>query len=142
MAKTIKACDYPVEIACRVFSLLNYPNVKVFRIRGNQFLLKTDVEPKKLNYPEGWYYAKGTFRNKHMSSTGIYHEVDMEKNDGSCWRDTAKYCTLDDWLSLLPALYTVRCIVYNAGFFMFFLVFLPICCIIFLVLMCACSSTG
>ena len=96
MAKVVKSSDYPIEIACRVFALLNYPNVKVFREGGCSYILRTDVEPKKLTYPEGWYYAKGTFRNKHLSTNGVYGEANMEKNDGSYWEETAKYCTLDD----------------------------------------------
>jgi len=95
MAKVVKSCDYPVEIAMKVLEMLN-PRVKITWASGSYLrTIVTDVEPKDLTYPEGWYYAKGCFRNKHTSTTGIYSEIPMEKSDGSSWRESATYCTLE-----------------------------------------------
>ena len=112
----------------------NHPN---YQNSPTQALIVTDTEPKDLVYPEGWYYAKGSFRNKHMSSTGIYSEVLMMKSDGSFWGDEAKYCTLDSW-----GHFTCIALIAMQVFLLFFLEFLSICCIICLVFICACSSTG
>ena len=95
MAKTVKSSDYPVSIALKVFYMLNHETIQITKDSTLQALIVTDTEPKDLVYPEGWYYAKGSFRNKHMSSNGIYSEVLMMKSDGSFWGDEAKYCTLD-----------------------------------------------
>lgn len=93
MAKTIKMCDMYPPISVTVFKMLNPGKVDVVQ-RPYGKVIVTDIEPKNLTYPEGWYYAKGTFRNKHTSSTGIYCEIDMEKSNGKSWSETAKYCTL------------------------------------------------
>lgn len=95
MALVVKSCDYPVAVALQVFEMLN-PRVKAKWDRfSNLKVIVTDVEPKDLTYPEGWYYAKGCFRNKHTSTTGIYSEIPMEKSDGSSWREDAIYSTLE-----------------------------------------------
>ena len=95
MAKVVKACDYPLEVALKVLEMLN-PRVSTVWTHGvERRAVITDTEPKDLTYPEGWYYAKGNFRNKHTSTTGIYAEVPMMKSDGTDWQDIAKYCTLE-----------------------------------------------
>lgn len=96
MANVVKMCDMKVEIAAKVFEMLNHGKVKVDRGNwlGDRANIKTDVEPKLLIYPEGWYYAKGSFRNKHTSTTGLYEEMRMVKSNGESWRNTAPYCTL------------------------------------------------
>ena len=95
-AKVVKMCDMPVGIAASVFEMLNQGKVQ---LKKNDVFLSTiivtDVEPKDLIYPEGWYYAKGRFRNKHMSTTGMYSEVIMRKSDGTFWGNLAMYCTID-----------------------------------------------
>ena len=94
---TKKMCDMSCLIAAKVFEMLNYGKVKLenerspFRVR-----IITDVEPKGPIYPEGWYYGKGCFRNKHLSTTGIYEEVTMVKSNGNLWRESAHYCTIYD----------------------------------------------
>lgn len=90
--KTIKSCDMPVTDAVWLFGRYNRGKVKV-NTRGFEMFIVTDTEPKDLVYPEGWYYAKGTFRNKHESTTGIYSEIDMLMSDGTPWRDKAPYQT-------------------------------------------------
>ena len=94
MAEQVKSCDYPVSIALKVFTMLN----EGIRIVPDSFAgscIVTDTEPKDLRYPEGWYYAKGNYRNKHTSTTGVYSEVPMRKEDGTYWEDIANYCTLE-----------------------------------------------
>ena len=95
MTKTVKMCDMNKVVAGKVFEMLN--GDKVHLEKGRSWFscyIVTDVEPKNLTYPEGWYYAKGAFRNKHTSTTGIYEEVPMKKANGESWGDLAKYCTL------------------------------------------------
>ena len=94
MAVVVKSCDYPAKIALKVFEMLNYGNLEVQGV-GQAMYILTDVEPKDLKYPEGWYYAKGNFRNKHTSSTGVYSEIIMiKKTNNTPWYETAKYSTL------------------------------------------------
>ena len=97
MAKTIKMCDMPLEIAVTVFQMLNPDRVKIKPITrlNSRLWILTDVEPKDLIFPEGWYYAKGAFRNKHMSTTGIYEEAQMLTTKGDSWKNIATYCTCD-----------------------------------------------
>ena len=97
MAKVVKMCDMPVQIAVKVFEALNYGKVKAGMnlIYPCEISIITNTEPKDLVYPEGWYYAKGAFRNKHTSTTGKYYEVNMWTEDGAHWREKAIYCTLD-----------------------------------------------
>ena len=97
MAKTIKMCDMPLEIAVAVFQMLNPDNVKIEPVTrlNSRIAIVTDIEPKDLIYPEGWYYAKGAFRNKHMSTTGFYQEARMVTTEGNVWKDIANYCTCD-----------------------------------------------
>lgn len=93
-------CDLSRDTAAKVFVMLNPGRVKYSEM-NNIFkdtplpdtVLITDVEPKDLVYPEGWYYANGTFRNKHNSTTGLYSVIYMAKSNGEFWEDYAKYCT-------------------------------------------------
>ena len=92
---TIKMCDMSKDIAATVFQMLNYGNVhlKEHKIIGK--IIVTDVEPKNLVYPEGWYYGKGSLRNKHNSTTRMYEEIPMVKSNGDSWEEIARYCTRD-----------------------------------------------
>ena len=76
-ATTIKSADFPRDIALAVFEMLNIDksgtrHVKVIWPEDNEYCARhkiiTDREPADLIYPEGWYYAKGNFRNKHNGS--------------------------------------------------------------------------
>ena len=82
------------DISAIVFEKLNQGKVKVESRGYFETVIITDVEPKALTYPEGWYYAKGCFRNKHTSTTGAYHEIKMKTSDGRYWDELARYCTL------------------------------------------------
>ena len=97
-AKIVKMCDMPIAVAVKVFSMLNEGKIEV-KEPGDFFctcyMVVTDVEPKDLVYPEGWYYAKGAFRNKHLSTTGMYEEAKMFTSYGEPWSDSAKYCTMN-----------------------------------------------
>lgn len=90
MAKTVKMCDMSADVVAKVLEMLN-PGVKLMKCHFTA--IATDIEPKDLVYPEGWYYAKGTIRNKHTSSTGFYEEIYLYKVDGTSWGECAKYCT-------------------------------------------------
>ena len=94
-AKTIKMCDMEVNIAANVLKMLN-PGKITITANARGIAIVTDTEPRILCYPEGWYYAKGVFTNKHKSSTGLYNAVPMKRTDGRSWQDIATYCTLYD----------------------------------------------
>lgn len=96
MAKTVKMCDMRLPIAVKVFEMLNPTTVTVkpAGLGAWSFVIITDTEPENLIYPEGWYYAKGCFRNKHQSTTGMYEEAHMLTSKNELWKDLAKYCTL------------------------------------------------
>jgi len=79
MARTIKMCDMPIAIAAKTFEMLNPGKVHV-NVQETECFIVTDVHPDDLTYPEGWYFAKGAFRNKHTSTTGIYQEAPMLGN--------------------------------------------------------------
>ena len=93
-AKVVKMCDMSGDISAKVFEQLNYGKVRAVTSDIKVVKIVTDTEPKDLTYPEGWYYANGSFRNKHMSTTGAYSEIRMEKSTGERW--DVPYCTLDD----------------------------------------------
>ena len=90
MAQTVKMCDMDGNIATIVFKMLNYGKVS---LKEQGRLIVTDIEPKDLIYPEGWYYAKGNLRNKHNTTTGRYEEIPMVKSNGDSWLESARYCT-------------------------------------------------
>lgn len=94
MTKMVKMCDMSKEIAVEVFKRINGDKVQVKNTCFGPIIV-TDTEPKDLIYPEGWYYAKGCFRNKHTSTTFLYSEVRMERPNGESWRNIATYCTFE-----------------------------------------------
>ena len=93
MATVVKMCDMSANLAAKVFKTLNPDTVILKRAPFGDMVIVTNVEPKDLVYPEGWYYGKGCFRNKHNSTSGIYEEIFMLKQNGDFWGNTAKYCT-------------------------------------------------
>lgn len=96
MATTVKMCDMSPAIVLEVFKMLNGNNVSLKDdVSAYGAIIVTDVEPKDLVYPEGWYYAKGSLRNKHTSTTGSYVEFIMQKSNGDFWMDCAHYSTLN-----------------------------------------------
>ena len=92
-AKTIKMCDMDKNIAVKILQMLNPGKITIKAI-GTGFAIVTNCEPRILTYPEGWYYAKGAYTNKHKSSSGLYQAVPMMREDGRSWQDIATYCTL------------------------------------------------
>ena len=93
--KTIKMCDMDKNIAVNILQMLNPGKITIKAI-GMGFAIVTNTEPRILTYPEGWYYAKGVFTNKHQSTTGLYAAVPMMREDGRLWQEIAIYCTLYD----------------------------------------------
>ena len=106
MAETKKMCDMPEKIAATVLQMLN-GGVSKIELRWHRnskynnchaspmcFTIVTDIEPKNLVYPEGWYYSSGYFSNKYCSTTGVYSEVYMEKFNGTPWEKLATYRTI------------------------------------------------
>ncbi|MBR3280861.1 MAG: hypothetical protein IKI57_03300 [Clostridia bacterium] len=94
MAKVVKSCDFPVGIALHVFKMLN-PSITTEPDPFAGSCIVTDTEPMDLTYPEGWYFAKGNFRNKHTSTTGMYSEIPMKKADGTYWCELVNYSTME-----------------------------------------------
>lgn len=96
MAKTVKMCDMNDTIAANVFVMLNPGKLSLkgfVSSIGKVTGIVTTVEPKELTYPEGWYYAKGRFTNKHNSSNGVYYSVFMFDQNGKILE--FPYCTSD-----------------------------------------------
>ena len=104
--RTVQTCNLGYDEAAQLFALLNpkavylkhphpYSNVYVFEMdvptykpvfgTGGGVLIITDLDPNRLVYPEGWYYAKGHLRNKHTSTTGLYSEVAMVNSAYQPW---------------------------------------------------------
>ena len=89
MAKTVKTADLGGCLAARLFEALN-PDVEYLEfdpidLSNYAGVIVTDEDPESLIYPEGWYFSKGYFRNKHNSSTGLYEEIPMARRDGTYW---------------------------------------------------------
>ena len=95
-ARMRKTSNLDAITAALVLSIYNPDTILIMPISAftPEIGIFTDTEPMDLVYPEGWYYAKGTFRNKHTSSNGMYSEVMMFHKDGRRW--DATYCTLPD----------------------------------------------
>jgi hypothetical protein len=85
--KFLKTADWPVAVALNVFELMNLGNVSVRKDEYGNYVIIAYKAPNKLRYPNGWYYAKGCFRNKHNTTKGNYHEVIMLLPNGYCWGD-------------------------------------------------------
>ena len=102
-ATIVKSADLPRDIALMVFEMLNVDregkhHVKVIGPNDDGYCVRhkiiTDREPMDLVYPEGWYYAKGNFRNKHNTSKRSYSEIPMYNKEGIRWDNLgANYCT-------------------------------------------------
>lgn len=89
---TVKTADLAASLAANLFAALNPMEVEYMRYHPfNQMALPTagviitDANPEDLYYPEGWYFAKGNFRNKHNTTSGKYEEIPMLKHDGTPW---------------------------------------------------------
>lgn len=96
MAKTVKLCDMSAHIAALLLMELNRGKVNLVndQYSGRVTEIRTTLEPKELIYPEGWYYSKGNFTNKHTSTIGTYDELLMINNyTNKVW--DVSYCTLD-----------------------------------------------
>ena len=95
-ARMRKTSDLDGITAAVVLSLYNPDKILIMPISAftPDIGIFTDTPPIELVYPEGWYYAKGTFRNKHTSSNGRYSEIRMFHRNGREWDET--YCTLPD----------------------------------------------
>ena len=89
--KIVKTCDLSAEVAARLFVMLNSEDVYLVKA-GSRIEIYTEKSPLDLRYPEGWYYGKGCFRNKHESTTGSYSEVTMRLPSGAYWEDIVSTC--------------------------------------------------
>ena len=89
---TVKTADLAASLAGNLFAALNPMEVEFMRyhpFNQSQYpgsgVIITDTNPEELYYPEGWYFAKGNFRNKHNTSSGKYDEIPMLRSDGTPW---------------------------------------------------------
>lgn len=90
--RTVMTADLAASLAANLFAALNPMEVEFMRFHPfNQSnhpvkgIIITDADPDTLYYPEGWYFAKGYFRNKKNTSSGEYEEIPMLKSDGTPW---------------------------------------------------------
>ena len=85
---SIKCCDLSANLAAQLFALLNPREVA---LQWSGFVggvdeireIVVDAGPDGLVYPEGWYFAKGRFTNKHNSSTGQYSAIPMKRGSSA-----------------------------------------------------------
>lgn len=89
---TVKTADLAASLAANLFAALNPMEVEFMRYHPfNQHsfpasgIIITDADPNTLYYPEGWYFVKGNFCNKHNTTSGVYEEIPMLKSDGTPW---------------------------------------------------------
>lgn len=109
--KTIKMSDMPVEIALKVFEMLNEGKVKCLNRRQKydffsgkteylppigEYLIVTDTEPKDLVYPDGLYYSYGYYVNYETRTKPPIIEVPMVKSNLDWWSNSAEYATWTD----------------------------------------------
>jgi hypothetical protein len=87
MAKLVNVADLPVSVALFLLKILNIFVVSVKRDETGNYAIFSRFPPNLLKYPNGWYYAKGCFRNKHNTTTGQYTEVIMLAPNGRGWDD-------------------------------------------------------
>ena len=89
MATTMRTADVGGHLAAKLFEGLNpdvdYMPGNPFNLACTSGVIVTDIHPLKLVYPEGWYYAKGYFRNKFNTTSGSYEEIPMLNRDGLPW---------------------------------------------------------
>lgn len=83
MARKIKANNLSGKVAARLFADLNKDYVEFVEYDFKAPVLKCQIDPNdmRLIYPDGWYFGKGTFRNKHQSDSGLYEEIAMVNGD-------------------------------------------------------------
>ena len=106
---TIKTCNLYEKNAAKLLQMINGGESKVdIRMHRHSktnsthgyplcLTIVTDIDPKDLLYPEGWYYSSGYFTNKLTATNKFrFAEVYMEKFDGTPWENVAKYCTYSD----------------------------------------------
>lgn len=92
MAHTVKPADFSIRLAAKILAALNPETVIYTRLdpfdacHGANGTLVSYVDPNELIYPEGWYFAKGEFRNKHNSTTGIYDSMPIHQPRGLLWK--------------------------------------------------------
>ena len=88
MVKLIRTADLSARTAAQLMTSIN-PGIEY--VPNNPFChdnvgaIITETHPRDLIYPEGWYFSKGNFRNKHNTSSGVYEEIPMIRRDGSQW---------------------------------------------------------
>jgi hypothetical protein len=101
--KYVKSSDMNADAAVAALISLNDG---VTYCGGNAWsrYLKSIKDPANLVFPEGWYFCKHCFRNKHNSSTGLYEEVPVYHLDDEYWDsyvvETAKQASPADYSAL------------------------------------------
>lgn len=88
--KSVETNNLPMRAAAILLESLNPKWVSV-NYRGKTCIvtsITSSVSPERLTFPKGWYVAKGNFRNKHQSTSGIYEEVPILDVNGNPWKTT------------------------------------------------------
>lgn len=88
--EVIKTCDLDINAAVAAFVGLNGLTDIVLTNPGEYPpVLQTSYDPASLAFPQGWYFAKHSVRNKHHSTTGFYEEIPVKDDKGKLWQT---YC--------------------------------------------------
>ena len=80
-AETIKMCDMSVDIAAKVFVMLNQGKVRESD-DGRNVILVTNTEPKDLIYPEGWEISETSISQAQvfMKKEECVRKMDLRGN--------------------------------------------------------------
>ena len=92
MPKVVRMADISAREAAKILVAHNcgevaYLPFNPFNLNGPECgAILSVVDPRELTYPEGWYFAKGNFRNKHNTVSGRYEEIPVYRPNGEPWK--------------------------------------------------------
>lgn len=88
--EVVKTCDMDGKAAAAAFIGLNALEGTEIALIINPGtyspIMKTSYDPANMVFPNGWYFAKGSVRNKHHSTTGFYDEVPVMDGNSELWQ--------------------------------------------------------
>lgn len=85
----VKTCDLNLAAAVAAFiglNMLEGTEVTLTNPGEYPLVLQTSYDPANLAFPQGWYFAKHSVRNKHHSTTGFYEEIPVKDDKGKLWQ--------------------------------------------------------
>lgn len=101
--EVVKTCDLPKSAAIAAFVALNEDEGKELEVKAvaRSYVIQSVQDPAEMLFPGGWYFAKGSLRNKHHSTTGAYAEIEVVDATGRSWIthavEAARQCKGEDF---------------------------------------------